>query len=204
MATNKDYKKEWFDKSQLDYFSAFITLWLSCNSWYNFHYSLGNDRENINMIKKDKSPKNKIFCEFSSLLSQSGTKEQKSFFGNIEQLFYSLNRNPIKTDKLEFPLSLEKVLIDYSQYNNLNAYESLVVKNPKTKTGKLKKSVSGIDIGEIVLVDDEQKIFAGIFEIIYQVRCQLVHGNLDPTDENLDTVKYCYFILYDLLRPFCK
>lgn len=204
MATNKDYKKEWFDKSQLDYFSAFITLWLSCNSWYNFHYSLGSDRQNIDMIKKDTTNKNKIFCEFSNLLSQSGTKEQKSFFGNIEQLFYSLNRNPIKTDKLKFPLSLEKVLIDYSQYNNVNAYESLVVKNSKTKTGKLKKSVSGIDLGEIVLVDDEQKIFAGIFEIIYQVRCQLVHGNLDPTDENLDTVKYCYFILYDLLRPFCK
>lgn len=33
MATNRDYKKEWFEKSQLDYFSAFITLWLSVSFW---------------------------------------------------------------------------------------------------------------------------------------------------------------------------
>ena len=204
MATNRDYKKEWFVKSQLDYFSAFIALWLSCNSWYNFHYSLSTDRDNINEIKKDSSTKNKIFLEFSNLTSNIETKEQKSFLGNIEQLFYALNRNPIMCDKLLFPLSLNRVLLNYSEKEKENAYESLLVKNPKTKTGKLKKSVSGIDLGEIVLIDDQQKVFAGIFEIIYQVRCQLVHGNLDPTEENMDIVKYCYFILYDLLKPFCE
>jgi len=204
MATNKDYKKEWFNKSQLDYFSAFITLWLSCNSWYNFHYSLGNDRQNIDEIKKDQSNKNKIFHEFRNLFLQNGTKEQKSYFGNLEQLFYSLNRNPIQTDKLKYPLSLETVLIDYSKFNDITAYESLVIKNAKTKSGKLRKNVSGVDLGEIVLINDPQKVFAGIFEIIYQVRCQLVHGNMDPTEENIDTVKYCYFILYDLLKPFCE
>lgn len=45
-----DYKKEWFSKSQVDYFSSFVGLWLSCNSWYNFHYSLANDREHINKV----------------------------------------------------------------------------------------------------------------------------------------------------------
>lgn len=204
MATDKDYKKEWFEKSQLDYFSAFITLWLSCNSWYNFHYSLSNDRDNINAIKNDTTSKNKMYNEFDNLLSQSNTKEQKSFFCNVEQLYYSLNRNPIQTDKLKCSLSLEKVLIDFSKKDDLSAYESLIIKNAKTKTGKLKSSVSGFDLGDIVLISDKQKIFAGVLEIIYQVRCQLVHGNLDPTEENMDTVKYCYLILFDLLKPFCK
>ena len=203
MATNKDYKKEWFDKSQIDYFSAFITLWLSCNSWYNFHYSLGTDRQNIDEIKKDTSSKNKMFGEFCNLMSQNDTKEQKSFFSNIEQLFYSLNRNHIKPDNFIYPLSLDNVLVDYANKNNATAYESIVIKNAKTKTGKLKSSVQGFDLGEIVLISDKQKIFAGIFEIIYQVRCQLVHGNIDPTEENMDTIKYCYFILFDLLKPFC-
>lgn len=204
MATDKDYKKEWFEKSQLDYFSAFITLWLSCNSWYNFHYSLSNDRDNINAIKNDTTSKNKMYNEFDNLLSQPNTKEQKSFFCNVEQLYYSLNRNPIQTDKLKCSLSLEKVLIDFSKKDDLSAYESLIIKNAKTKTGKLKSSVSGFDLGDIVLISDKQKIFAGVLEIIYQVRCQLVHGNLDPTEENMDTVKYCYLILFDLLKPFCK
>lgn len=204
MATNRDYKKEWFEKSQLDYFSAFITLWLSCNSWYNFHYSLSNDRDNINAIKNDTTSKNKMYDEFNKILSQNNTKEQKSFFSNIEQLYYSLNRSSIKPDKLLFQLSLDKVLIDFSNKDKPEAYESLIIKNAKTNKGKLKSSVSGFDLGDIVLINDTQKIFAGCFEIIYQVRCQLVHGNLDPTEENMDTVKYCYLILFDLLKPFCK
>lgn len=203
MATDKDFKKEWFGKSQIDYFTAFITLWLSCNSWYNFHYSLANDRDHINKIKEDSASHNKIFGAFKDLINQSNTKEQKIFFANIKQLGISLYRNSIKSDKLLFPLSFEKVLVDYSKNNDPNAYESIVVQNARTSTGKLKRSVSGIDLGGIVLIDDHQKVFAGIFDIIYQVRCQLVHGNLNPTEENLDTVKYCYFILYDLLKPFC-
>lgn len=204
MATNRDYKKEWFAQSQINYFTAFITLWLSCNSWYNFHYSLGNDRNNINKIKNDSSSQNKLFCEFKNLVNQSNTKEQKIFFANIEQLYYSLNRNNISVDRLLFPLSFNKVLVDYSRNNDKTAYEDIVVKNARTKTGKKRRGVSGIDLGEIVLINDIQKVFAGLFEIIYQVRCQLVHGNLNPTDENFDTVKYCYFILYDLLKPFCS
>ncbi len=38
-----DYKKEWIEKSAIDYFSAFISLWLACNSWYMSHYSDLND-----------------------------------------------------------------------------------------------------------------------------------------------------------------
>lgn len=202
MATGRDYKKEWFDKSQINYFTAFITLWLSCNSWYNFHYCKSKDRDNINEIKSDSSSKNKLFCEFNVLFSTS-TKEQKIFYANIEQLYYSLNRNSIMVEGWLYKLSYEKILYDFSRKGNHDAYESIVIQNAKTKSGKLKRGVSGKDIGEIVLIDDLQKVFAGIFEIIYQVRCQLVHGNLNPTEENLDTVKYCYFILYDLLKPFC-
>ncbi|MBO7596801.1 MAG: hypothetical protein J6T70_07135 [Bacteroidales bacterium] len=203
METGGDYKKEWFAQSQINYFTAFITLWLSCNSWYNFHYSLAKDRDHINKIKEDSTSTNKLFCEFKNLVSQSNTKEQKIFFANIEQLYYSLNRNRISGDRLLFPLSFEKVLPDYSRKDEASAYESIVIQNARTRTRKLRSGVSGIDLGEIVLIDDQQKVFAGIFEIIYQVRCQLVHGNLNPTEENLDTVKYCYFILYDLLKPFC-
>lgn len=203
MATDRDYKKEWFDKSQINYFTAFITLWLSCNSWYNFHYSLETDRKNIDKIKSDSTSQNKIFGEFKNLVNQSNTKEQKIFFANIEQLYYSLHRNSISADKLKYPLSFEKVLVDYSRKDDTTAYESIVIQNARTGTGKLRRGISGIDLGEIVLIDEQQKVFACLFEIIYQVRCQLVHGNLNPTEENLDTVKYCYFILYDLLKPFC-
>lgn len=169
MATDRDYKKEWFVQSQINYFTAFITLWLSCNSWYNFHYSLGNDRDNINKIKVDLSSHNKLFCEFKNLISQSNTKEQKIFFANIEQLYYSLNRNSISVDRLLFPLSFNKVLVDYSRNKDKTAYEDIVVKNARTKTGKKRRGVSGIDLGEIVLINDIQKVFAGLLRLFIKL-----------------------------------
>lgn len=199
-----DYKKEWFSKSQVDYFTAFINLWLSCNSWYNFHYSLGNDRNHVNKVKSDITLSNKLYKEFEKIVKGTATKEQKSFYNNIELLHFSLNRQIITPKNHLRPLSLETALVDYAQKSSLTGYENLLIKNAKTTTGKLKATVSGYDIGDIVIIDDLQKVFAGIFEIIYQIRCELVHGHLEPTDENNEVVKYCYLILFDLMKPFCS
>lgn len=198
-----DYKKEWFTKSQVDYFSSFVSLWLSCNSWYNFHYSLANDREHINKVKSDFTNTNKLFKEFDKLFNGSFTKEQKSLFANIELLHYSLNRKILNAPSLIRPLNFENILIDYSQKSVATGYSSVIIKNAKTKKGNLKAGVSGIDLGDIVFINDSKKVFAGLFEIIYQIRCLLVHGDLEPTDDNHEIIKYCYLILADLMRPFC-
>ncbi len=198
-----DYKKEWFTKSQVDYFSSFVSLWLSCNSWYNFHYSLANDREHINKVKSDFTNTNKLFKEFDKLFNGSFTKEQKSLFANIELLHYSLNRKVLNAPSLIKPLNFENVLIDYSQKAVPTAYTEITIKNAKTITGKLKASVNGVDFGDLVFINDSKKVFAGLFEIIYQVRCLLVHGDLEPTEDNHEIIKYCYLILADLMKPFC-
>lgn len=198
-----DNKKEWFTKSQVDYFSSFISLWLSCNSWYKFHYSLGNDREHINKVKSDFTNTNKLFKEFDKLFTGSFSKEQKSLFANIELLHYSLNRKVLTAPLLIKTLDFENVLIDYSQKGVVTAYIGITIKNAKTITGKLKANVNGIDFGDIVFIKDSKKVFAGLFEIIYQVRCLLVHGELEPIEENHEIIKYCYLILVDLMKPFC-
>jgi hypothetical protein len=198
-----DYKKEWFTKSQVDYFSSFVSLWLSCNSWYNFHYSLANDREHINKVKSDFTNTNKLFKEFDKLFNGSFTKEQKSLFANIELLHYSLNRKVLNAPSLLKPLNFENVLIDYSQKAVTTAYTEITIKNAKTITGKLKASANGVDFGDLVFINDSKKVFAGLFEIIYQVRCLLVHGDLEPTEDNHEIIKYCYLILADLMKPFC-
>ncbi len=42
--------------------------------------------------------------------------------------------------------------------------------------------------------------FSGLFEIIYQMRNILVHGNMNPEKDEHNVVKYCYFILWDLMN----
>lgn len=128
-----DYKKEWFAKSQVDYFSSFVSLWLACNSWYNFHYSLANDREHINKVKCDFTNTNKLYKEFQRLFNGSFSKEQKSLFTNIELLHFSLNRKDLNPPSLIRPLNFENILIDYSQKDNEAGYSSIIIKNAKTK-----------------------------------------------------------------------
>lgn len=200
MAHDKDYKKEWFEKSQLDYFSPFLTLWLACNSWYNFQYALKSDREHIDKLKADDSKQNKLYAEFNRIFQGGLCKEQTSLFSNLHLLHYSLSRAELKPSKLEKRLNFSSALIDFNTKN----YCDLIIKNPKTAKGKLKNNVNGVDLGEIVILNDALTVFAGILEIIYQVRCMLVHGELQPTEENHEVVKYCYLILYDLMRGFCS
>lgn len=210
-SNNQDLKKEWFNKARIDYHSPFLMLWLSCNSWYNFHYSLLNDREHINQIKSDTTKQNKLYQEFNDIFNSGDIKKKANLWNSIEQLHYALiranleysdNNNNIPAGYSKF--NLENALIDFANKANAVAYKNLVIHNAKTKAGKLrKKYANAYDLGNLVLIENIPSIFAGLFEIIYQVRCHLVHGSLKPTPENHEVVKYCYLILWDCLAGFC-
>lgn len=204
MTSGIDNKKEWFSKARLDYFSPFVILWLACNSWYNFHYAaLNGDRAHIDQLKKDVSSQNVLFQNFKKLYEGGPSKERVSFLSNLELLQFSLSRAALKPDKLKYPLSFERALFDFNQKDIDAGYIELIVANPKRKNGTLRKGVNGIDLGDLVLINQSQQVFACLLEIIYQVRCMLVHGALEPTDDNHEVVKYCYLLLYDMMRKFC-
>lgn len=77
-----DYKKEWMEKSSIDYFSPFVSLWLACNSWYMSHYSdlndnhAGNrtasDRDFINKLKEDISGRNHLYSKYLENVEKTG------------------------------------------------------------------------------------------------------------------------------------
>lgn len=205
MATNKDYKKEWFVKSRVDYFSPFVNLWLACNSWYNFHYAtLSGDREHLDTLKKDVTKQNVMYQKFEKLFSGAPSKERMSLFSNLELLHYSLTRAEIQPIKLKKILHFSFMLIEYSKKDNSMEYVNVLIFDARKVDGSLKANSNGIDLGEIVIENNAQTIFSGILEIIYQTRCMLVHGELEPTEENHEVVKYCYLILHDLMKDFCS
>ena len=88
-----DYKKEWIEKSSIDYFSPFISLWLACNSWYQSHYSEmnGTDRGFVEKIKNNTSGRNPIYTKFSELIDKAG-KDSISSITDIKLLHYALDR----------------------------------------------------------------------------------------------------------------
>jgi len=192
-----DFKKEWMQKASVEYFSSFIALWLACNSWYRSHYSdvAGGDRACINKIKSDFSRRNHLFTQFSDLINRND-KEGFAFRTNIELLHYSLVRADLRPQNIE-RCSLNFAVIDYDS----RIIENLVIRPRINQDG----SVHALDKDLVIILDqiyissDIQKVFAGIFEIIYQVRNVLVHGNLNPESEQHEVVKYCYLILWDLM-----
>lgn len=182
-----DYYKEWRTKAEVDYFPQLVILWLSTNSWYRSHYSEINskrDREFLNKLREDHSTRNKLFARFDKILQAADTKEHPELISNIEALFFALNR--------------AELLWDEEQSSSVITFENcLATSNPKTYGSLVvNKHSPGIRISDsLKLTDDKSAVFNGLLEIIYQVRCQLVHGQLEPKSENHEVVKQCYFLL---------
>jgi hypothetical protein len=187
-----DYYKEWRSKAEVDYFPQLVVLWLSTNAWYRSHYSeitTRKDRDFLNKLRDDHSTRNKIFSRFDRLLSAADTKDRAELINAIEALSFALNSAQLRWDEL-------------NASNVITFNNCLLTPNPKTYGSVVvKKRASGITINDALkLTDNRSALFNGLLEIIYQVRCQLVHGQLEPNDENHEVVKQCYFLLHLLMR----
>jgi hypothetical protein len=207
MPHDNDFKKEWFAKARVDYFSPFLNLWLACNSWYNFHYSLNNDRAHVDRLKSDFTRSNKLYKKFQILFTQGDTKEIQNFLSLLELLHYSLVQAEIQSSKFldGKRLGFQNLLVDFSQKDDTNFYVSVILDNALKADGELRAGIDGVILNRQLVIDaNSEKVFAGLVEIIYQVRCMLVHGELSPTQENHEVVKYCYLVLYELMKEFCQ
>jgi len=90
----------------------------------------------------------------------------------------------------------------YQNYNDKDNPENLIKKARINKNGSIHATDvrNVIKLDQICITNDKSKFFAGLFEIIYQVRNMLVHGKLNPDKDEHEVVKYCYLILWDLMR----
>lgn len=186
-----DFYKEWRANAEVDYYPQLVILWLSTNSWYRSHYSEitgKRDRDFLNKLREDHSTRNKLYSRFNKLLQAEDTKGRSELLNHIEGLFFALNTALLLWDeeKSDSAITFENCLLT----PNPKSYGSL----------KVKSQASGIRISDTLkLTDDKSILFNGLLEIIYQVRCQLVHGEIEPNTENHEVVKQCYFLLYALM-----
>jgi hypothetical protein len=187
-----DFYKEWRTYAEVDYFSQFILLWLSTNAWYRSHYAEitnRNDREFLNKLRTDHSPRNKLFTKFERAISSPSIKENRELLSIIEALSFGLNRATLfwDDDDHEQPINFE----------NCMTATSPKVYGPMT----VKKNASGIAISDnLKLLESKDDVFNCFLEIIYKVRCLLVHGDLEPSADNHEVVKQCYAMLHLFMR----
>lgn len=190
-----EYKKEWLDKASLDYFAPFILAWLGFNSWYRSHYSelaAGTDRDIINRLKTDFTRRNQPYSKCQDLMGRRD-KIATEFQSDIEMLYRAFIAAALTPEKLKY-LGLHKALIDYSQKNNEGDYIKLIKTGQRTKSADWRKFQHGL-----LISSDDQIIFSGLLECIYQFRHMLIHGHIEPTNENHDIAKYCHNVLLALM-----
>ena len=196
------YKKEWKEKASIDYFPHFLALWVGFNSWYNDHYknyNLSTDRAHIEKIKSEFiAPTNEIYDNFSMLINSHDNKSI-AFKSYIESLYYALDQNQtlfyrntkklLSFHNLKYGGKYDDVVYGRQNFHDLqNNDESYL-------------NFNFFEFDNVIFKCEQQELFAGILEIIYQVRCSLVHGIIDPNNNNYhDIVKYCYYILYALMQ----
>lgn len=186
-----DFYKEWRANAEVDYYPQLVILWLSTNSWYRSHYSeitTKRDRDFLNKLRDDHSTRNKLYARFDKLLQAEDTKGRAELINHIEGLFFALNTAALLWDEevSSSAIRFDNCLLAFTP----KSYGSLIVN----------LRASGIRISDTLkLTDDKSALFNGLLEIIYQVRCQLVHGQIEPKDENHEVVKQCYFLLHALM-----
>ena len=167
-----------FDKSEIEYITPFLKLWMSFNNWYKKNLEKVNtDREAIDEYKKYGDIKN----EFIRLLNGKSDEDVK--FQNALASFVKL---------------IQECSFDKSQYP-----KNLFNRNPSEDTIK---SQSLIPIStqnkEFYYSDtDGERLYENTIELIYQVRCKLVHGDFDIDNQNfINLVENSYKMFYPIMN----
>jgi len=85
----------------------------------------------------------------------------------------------------------QKIIIDGFELLNPKFKESLIV---------TKKNQSFSSIKEVLLINDSDLISQGIIEILYNLRCILFHGEIQPNKDNLKIYEPAFYMLRLLIK----
>ena len=177
----------WKEKAEIDYFPIFISLWLSLNAWMKNQCSGNDDRCRLNDLKKGRYL---LFNKFDELIYSQDAKSN-SFRGNLAELHHALENARIHYDN--FPdktISFSSCPIIWK--GKTSELESIV----KTKYQKGKIKI----VEDFWVEDDTQRLFGAYMEIVYQIRCTLFHGGLEPNAYNERVIKQLYLTLSAIME----
>lgn len=187
MASPSENTSKWKLLSEIDYFGLFVKNWLAFNSWYRGHHpNLGTDRDCIEAVKNSQDARNSAFTIFNRLLMGTD-REAVSFRDNLDGLVTSLSRVTLTTSSYVGAISFSNALVNTATSD----YQDLI---------RTARQHNKITLGTISVTDEVPTLYKGTIELIYQVRCLLFHGELEPTEENHQIVRYAYLVTNSMMK----
>ena len=177
----------WKERAEIDYFPLFISLWLSLNAWMRDRFNENSDRGRLELLKRGGHT---LSTQFSGLVHASDASGDL-FKGNLAALHRALvNANICYSNRPQGIVSFDCCAIDWN--NGQPNFESVLVGNA---------SHDRLEIENGLWVEDNpERLFAAYMEIVYQIRCALIHGNLAPVDQNERVIRHLYLTLYMVME----
>ena len=127
----------------------------------------------------------------------SSPRDGEIIRSNLEQFHFALEQSSLISDKIG-TISFEQAVCDYNQKD----IKTNLICRPRIKTnGEVyaEDAPSVRKLDTIYVTSDLPTLFAGLFEIVYQVRNCLIHGKMNPSEREYQVVKYGYMTLFDLM-----
>jgi hypothetical protein len=189
--------RDWFIKAETDYFSAFIKLWLSFNSLYRRDYRNRNfgkiDRKYIEILKTENNPLKERFRK----LFEEELNEAREFKVHLIELIRKYDgglfgQKTIQKTEYAKP-QMNGIALDEISFKDFIHPRSIqLMKNPKKD--------EWIKIDKLYIKKLPDETWPYFIEVLYMVRCLLIHGEMEPTEENHEIIKNCYFVLSILIK----
>lgn len=148
---------------------------------------------------KDQIPKNqkRWFLEVQKKINNQTLHRIELFDWSLEEL----NNN---SDFINLPEpSFKSQLRD--SFNHINPKKPIILIVPpkRTRSNTFTQPQNSIEIDNernLYFVYDIELISQAIVQLLYELRCKLFHGELDPTDSNQGIYKYAYEIQKTLIK----
>jgi len=178
-----------FEKSEIEYITPFLKLWMSFNNWYKQDLTdVRTDRNAINEYKNQGLIKDE-FLRLFSLNSDIGISFQNALFDLVLSLLnYSLQDQ--RGNNISFRVQNEE-----------NEEIDLILQNADNRGGREPIYISQKRERFQILNEHKELFFGQTLEIIYQVRCNLVHGNFDIENKYfIKLIESSYKILYPIME----
>jgi hypothetical protein len=85
--------KRWIDKAEVDYYTYFLTSWITFNAWFGRRYNHNCERDKIDKIKTDR---NDVFHRAINDLLEDTGQDGETFLQHIANLHHSLEQAQIE------------------------------------------------------------------------------------------------------------
>lgn len=176
---------------------SFRNLSLTRNPIKTFSNDFSRSTIKVEFKDKEKKGSKRFVCEVLKKGTNSTTHRIELFEWSMEDFINEPNYTVIQNE------GIKKTLRECFEEINPNKPIEIIKTPIKLGENKYREPSNIIIIDskkQLYFIDDKEKVSKVIIQMIYELRCKLFHGELDPTKANMNIYKYAYNIQHILIR----